>query len=317
MTRQTLEMYQVLFYIAAILLGLSFGYKLPGLESVVEMILWPALGVLLYTTFTQISFAKLNAAFGDFRFLAAALTGNFVFIPFVVWGMIMLLPDDPAIRLGVALVLLVPCTDWFIAFTQLGGGDAERAIVFTPVSLLFQILLLPAYLILFFGSEMTVLLATGDMLFAFGGIILLPLIAAYLTEKWAGISPQRRTVITGLGWLPVPLLSFVIFLIAYSQSYVLYEATSILWYPVAAFILFLIVAVLLSKAGAKFLNLPAEQGRVLAFSFGSRNSFVVLPLALALPEPFGIVVFIVVLQSLVELFGMAVYVWFVPNILFR
>ncbi|MEX0995367.1 MAG: hypothetical protein WD599_07535, partial [Balneolaceae bacterium] len=58
-------------------------------------------------------------------------------------------------------------------------------------------------------------------------------------------------------------------------------------------------------------------GRVLAFSFGSRNSFVVLPLALALPESFGITVMVVILQSLVELFGMALYVWVIPNVLFK
>lgn len=56
------------------------------------------------------------------------------------------LPDDPALRLGVRLALLVPCTDWFITFTQLGRGNTSRAIAVTPLNLLLQLLLLPVYL---------------------------------------------------------------------------------------------------------------------------------------------------------------------------
>jgi len=41
------------------------------------------------------------------------------------------------------------------------------------------------------------------------------------------------------------------------------------------------------------------------------------PLALALPEAYEIAVFVIVLQSLIELLGMAACVWLVPNVLFR
>ena len=317
MTSLSLEKYQVLIYSAAILTGLLFGVLLPGGYTIFETLLWPALALLLYATFTQVSISKLGNAFSDLRFIGTALTGNFILIPLVVWGMIQLLPHDPAIRLGVALVLLVPCTDWFITFTQLGGGDTERAIAFSPVSLLFQILLLPGYLFLFFGDELTVTLATSDMLFAFTGIILLPLLIAYLTQKWTNVHAGRQRFIHRMGWLPVPLLAVVIFMISASQSEIIFTATSALWPPAVAFITFLLMGALLAKILSAFMKLPVDQGRVLAFSLGSRNSFVVLPLALALPESFGVTVLVVVLQSLIELFGMAVYVWVIPNILFK
>jgi arsenite transporter len=82
-------------------------------------------------------------ALRDHRFMGAVLIGNFLLIPLVVWGLLAFLPDDPAIRLGVLVVLLVPCTDWFITFTHLGGGDTRRAIAATPVNLIVQIALLP------------------------------------------------------------------------------------------------------------------------------------------------------------------------------
>ncbi|MEX2657027.1 MAG: hypothetical protein WD272_05895, partial [Balneolales bacterium] len=227
-----------------------------------------------------------------------------------------ILPENTAVSLGVALVLLVPCTDWFITFTQLGGGETEQAIAFSPLSLLFQILLLPIYLFLFFGNELSMTLATHNMIQAFAGIIVLPLIIAFLTEKWAKSVPERQYIISRIGWLPVPLLAIVIFMISASQSQVLFEATFYLLYPAICFVAFLFITPLMAKILSTLVNLPVRQGRVLAFSLGSRNSFVVLPLALALPESFEITVFVVVLQSLIELFGMAAYVWFIPKILF-
>ena len=67
---------------------------------------------------------------------------------------------------------------------------------------------------------------------------------------------------------------------------------------------------------AGIFSLPAAQGRMLTFSFGTRNSFVVLPLALALPSSFELAAVVVVFQSLVELVGMAAFLWWVPKRLF-
>ncbi len=318
MSRQNLEKYQVLLYLAAILAGLLAGVSYPGLKAVLEPLLWPVLGLLLYATFTQVSLTNIPGAFRDRRFIGTALAGNFLIIPLIVLGFITLLPGHDAIRLGVALVLLVPCTDWFITFTRLGLGDTERAIAFSPLSLLFQILLLPVWLFLFFGDELTVTLATSEMVLAFFGIIVAPLVLAGITEKWVDAAPAWRSVlISGLGWMPVPLLAAVIFMIAASQAQVLFHASGLLVYPVICFVIFLVAAPVLAKVLAKVASLLVHQGRTLAFSFGSRNSFVVLPLALALPEAFEIAVFVIVLQSLIELFGMAVYVWLIPNVLFR
>ncbi len=164
---------------------------------------------------------------------------------------------------------------------------------------------------------MTVALATDHMLFAFFGIIILPLIVAYLTGKCAEKYSKNQRIITFLGWFPVPLLAFVIFLIAVSQAHVLTDATLVLIYPALAFISFLVITAFLSKALSMIVSLSVRQGRVLAFSLGSRNSFVVLPIAFALPELFEIAVFFIVLQSLIELFGMAIYVWVIPKFLFK
>ena len=316
LTRESLEKYQVLIYLTGILLGLLFGLTSPEQSQVLEWALWPLLGILLYTTFTQIPLAHLREAFSDTRFMTAAVIGNFVVLPPIVWGLMSLGPDLPAVKLGILLVLLVPCTDWFITFTHLGGGDTKRAITFTPVSLLLQLVLLPVYIWVFLGSEITTSVLQRELILAFLGLIVAPLLAAFATENWVEKRQGREAVIDALGWMPVPVLGLVVFSISAAQVNVVVDSLGILPGLFAVFFLFLAIAGILSKVLSKIFLLPTDQGRVLAFSLGSRNSFVVLPLALTLPSPFEVTVVVVVFQSLIELFGMAAYLWWVPNKLF-
>lgn len=143
--RDRLERHQVWACLVAVGLGLGFGAAAPGARPVLQALVWPVLATLLYATFTQVPLVRIGAALRDGRFLGAMLAGNFLFAPGLVAALLALAPDDPAIRLGIVLVLTVPCTDWFVAFTHLGGGDAARATAATPVLLLAQIALLPAY----------------------------------------------------------------------------------------------------------------------------------------------------------------------------
>lgn len=258
----------------------------------------------------------LQEAFSDIRFAATAVVGNFILLPLVVWGLAAFLPGNPPLRLGVLLVLLVPCTDWFITFTHLGGGDTRRAIFFAPLSLLLQMVLLPFYLWVFLGQDFSIAVARTEMAVAFAGLILLPLSAAFVTEKWVARRESHKGRLDRLAWLPVPLLALVVFSIAATQVALVAASVGLLWHLFAVFVAFLLIAALMARILARLFGLPPSQGRVLAFSFGTRNSFVVLPLALALPYSFEIAVVAVVFQSLVELFGMALFLWLVPNLLF-
>lgn len=316
MTRETLEKNQVFLYFFAILLGLITGLSNPALGPLAEAALWPVLGALLYATFTQIPLTHVRHAFSDPRFLTAAIAGNFVAVPLVVGGLLLFAPEDPAVRLGILMVLLVPCTDWFIVFTQLGKGDTGHAIAFTPISLLLQMLLLPVYLWAFLGNTLGINLAESDILTAFAALILTPLGAAFLTEQWSERRGSTARLFQALAWLPVPLLAVVVFIIAVSQVNLVVGAIGLLGRLTLLFTAYLLAAAGLARIFATIFRLPAAQGRALAFSFGTRNSFVVLPVALALPPAFEITVVVIVFQSLVELLGMIAYLWWVPQRLF-
>jgi len=316
LTRITLERRQVWVYMGCIVTGLALGSWLPSLASVFELLIWPALLALLYATFVQVPLLHLEQAFADRRFISAVLVGNFMLMPLAVWALVQGLPDNPALRLGVLLVLLVPCTDWFITFTQLGGGDVPRAAAVTPVNLLVQLLLLPFYLWLMVDTQLPDTLGARNVLPALL-VVLLPLVAALITERWMCRRPERNKLRERLAWWPVPLLGLVVLLIAGAQVSAVLDALDLLPRVVPVFIAYLIIAAGIAKLTAKAFHLPAAQSRTLAFSLGTRNSFLVLPFALALPQGWEVVAMVIVIQSLVELFGMLAYLRWVPGKLFR
>jgi len=317
-SRLALERRQVWLYLAGILAGLTLGIQAPSVGPLFDTLLWPVLGVLLYTTFVQVPLLHLRDAFRDLRFVLALLLGNFVLIPLLAWGLVLLLPDDPALRLGVLLVLLVPCTDWFITFTQLGRGDTARAIAVTPLNLLLQFLLLPVYLWWMLPSEQFAsVLSVQDLAPAAIGLIGIPLLLAALSERWMVARPSQAVWRERLAWWPVPLLTLVVFLIAAAQVGVVRDSAPMLLAVLPVFVAFALAAALIARVLMRLLALPVSSGRTLAFSLGTRNSFVVLPFALSLPAGWEATVVVIVFQTLVELFAMVFYLWWIPRHLFR
>jgi len=305
-TPARLDRLQLLFHLPALLLGLLLGVLAPGLGAALEVAVWPVLGLLLTATFAQLPLRRLLHRLGEGRFLAAALLGNFLLVPLLLALLLPLLPADPAVRLGVLLVLLAPCTDWFVTFAQLGRGDGAQAAAATPVLLLAQLLLLPAWLWLLLGEDVPALAAGGALGLAFLTLILLPLGAAWLTQALRGGAPGF------LAWWPVPLLSLVLFLVAASQAEAVRQALPSLGPVVAVFMAFLLAAPGLGLALGRGFGLSPRATRTLIFSLGTRNSFVVLPLALALPPAWAAAAVVIVAQSLVELLGLLAYLRVAP-----
>lgn len=66
---------------------------------------------------------------------------------------------------------------------------------------------------------------------------------------------------------------------------------------------------------ARAFRLDVPRSRAVVFSGATRNSLVVLPLALALPDAYAITPVIVVTQTLVELVGMVIYIRALPRLI--
>jgi ACR3 family arsenite efflux pump ArsB len=166
------------------------------------------------------------------------------------------------------------------------------------------------------GADLSSALALGDVWPALL-VVLIPLVAAALSERWIEARAERVVVRERLAWWPVPLLALVVFMIAGAQVNAVWGTLGLFPMIVPLFVVFLVAAALIAKGLTRMMALPTDQGRTLAFSLGTRNSFVVLPFALTLPAGWEIAAVVIVVQSLVELFGMVFYLWWMPHRLFR
>jgi ACR3 family arsenite efflux pump ArsB len=293
-------------------MGALLGVSAPSAAPVFEKLLWPVLAALLYVTFAQVPLLEVRELLGHGLFLEALLLVNFAAVPPLVWGLTRWLPPDPVILLGVYLVLLAPCTDWFVTFTLLGKGDARLAIAATPALLLAQMLLLPAWLWLFLGGELAGLARTRGFLAAFLGLIVVPLGLVALTEAAARRSRVWARWLRFTALLPVPLLALTVLIIAAAQIHSIRASWRLLGATAAVFFAFAMLAPWLARLVARRFGLAVAEQRTVIFSAGTRNSFVVLPLAVGLPPGWELAAAVIVLQSLIELGALIAYLWWVP-----
>ncbi|WP_312513368.1 arsenic resistance protein [Massilia sp.] len=305
--RDTLERRQTGIYFAAVLFAALAATFIPG-TTALEAAVNPALALMLFVTFLQVPLAELGRAFTQTRFLGALLATNFVVVPLLVALLLPLAPGVPLVQLGVLLVLLAPCIDYVVTFSHLGRADARLLLAATPVLLGAQMLLLPVYLKLLLGDAAAALVEPGPFVDAFVWLIAVPLILAALVQLWAARSRSGARTNESLGLLPVPATALVLFVVVASVVPQLGQARDAALGVLPLYLAFAVLAPIAGWLVARLFRLDAPAGRAVAFSGATRNSLVVLPLALAVPGAVPILPAVIVTQTLVELLAELVYV---------
>ncbi|WP_245614525.1 arsenic resistance protein [Actinokineospora inagensis] len=282
----------------------------PGLAHAVN----PVLGALLYVTFLQVPAAELLRSLRDGRFLSATLVVNFIVVPGVVAATFVVLPTGQALRIGVLLVLLTPCVDYVIVFSGLAGGSNRRLLAATPLLLVAQMLLLPVFLYLFLGSDLAGVVEIGPFVEAFLVLVVIPLALAWATQGWAARAPAGRTVAAAASSTMVPLMAATLLVVVASQVPKVRGHLGDVAAVIPCYAAFPVVMAFAGWAVARVFRLDVPAARAVVFSGATRNSLVVLPLALALPDRLALAAAVVVTQTLVEVLGMVVYVRLVPRL---
>ncbi|MBE8519206.1 arsenic resistance protein [Amycolatopsis sp. H6(2020)] len=310
-----MERHQVTIYIGALVTGALVGWTVPAAGPGLAHAINPVLGLVLYVTFLQVPVADLGRSLRAGRFLVAALVVNFVVVPLVVAAMFAFLPDDRAVQLGVLLVLLAPCVDYVIVFSGLAGGNSRQLLAATPLLLIAQMLLLPGFLYLFLGSGLSDAVEAGPFVEAFVVLILIPLGLAWLTQAWAARRTSGQRVAEAMGTTMVPSMALTLAIVVASQIPKLDDGFTYVAQVVPFFVVFLVIMAFAGVAVARLFRLDVPAGRAIVFTGATRNSLVVLPLALALPDVLSAAAVVVVTQTLVEVVGMVLYGRAVPRLL--
>jgi ACR3 family arsenite efflux pump ArsB len=234
------------------------------------------------------------------------------------WFYVMALIAGGWVLMGVYLVLLTPCIDYVIVFTQLGKGDEKLMLAATPLLFVVQMILLPGYLWLFMGSDAAAIMKAGPFVEAFLLLIVVPLLLAVMTQVLCkkGVGAQR--LLHATAWLPVPMMALALVVVVASQIGKVYNDLNSIVNVIPIYAVYLIIMPFISRFIAKLFQLDTGAGRALIFSAATRNSLVVLPLALSLsPEWATIVAAVIVTQTIVELAGELIYIRLVSGVIMR
>lgn len=317
-SREQVENNQVWLYAFVLMIAAGFGLLWPESSESLDGMISIVLGILMYGMFAQIPFFRLKEALINRRFIYALLLTNYIAVPILVWGLTWFLPADPAILLGVLLVLLTPCIDYVIVFTQLGRGNEKLVLVSTPILFVTQMLFLPIYLWLFMGEKAAEIVSVGPFVEAFIGLIVVPLVLALLTQWWSRRQSQGERLLDATAWLPVPFMALTLFVVVASQISKVYTSFDSISQVIPVYVAYMAITPMIARIVSRIFLLDTGAGRALIFSAGTRNSLVVLPFALALPEPLnGVASAVIVTQTIVELIGELLYIRLVPRVLVR
>lgn len=311
--RDILERQQVWIYFAAVVLAAILGFSVSGTGEL-EGAINSALSFMLFVTFLQVPLPEIGRGFQETRFLGALLVSNFIAVPILAFLLSELAIDDALLRLGILMVLLTPCIDYVITFAHLGQADARLLLSSTPILLLVQLALLPIYLGLFLGDEAADLVRVGPFVHAFVWLIAVPLICAGAIQLWAARHTTGQRVSDVLGLLPVPATAVVLFLVVAATVPVLGAASRHALSALPIYIAFAVIAPFVGWGIARAFGLQPAGSRAVSFSTATRNSLVVLPLALAVPGAIPVLPTVIVTQTLVELVAELIYIRIIPRI---
>ena len=155
--------FAALLFAAAMCAGLFTAAVVPGASGFVSGAIDPLIMVLLTVLFLDIRFTGAGQLLKAPRTLTAVMGMNFLIIPILAFGLTALaIPGDSMLRLGVLIYLLFPCTDWFLGFIRITGGNTVLGAALIPINLCIQVTLYPFWISLFTGEPI------GAVLSAFG-----------------------------------------------------------------------------------------------------------------------------------------------------
>ncbi|MEX2625883.1 MAG: bile acid:sodium symporter [Ilumatobacteraceae bacterium] len=294
---------QVAVVLAAVVVGLVVGLAFDPGDSAARIVV-PALIGLLTITFAGVRREAWRRAVRPHRRVAvASLLLNFVWAPTVALVLgTTLLVDEPALRIGLVMLLVTPCTDWYLVFTRSAGGNVPLAAALLPVNLVAQMALLPVYVPVLTGAEADVPL--GDLITSVLVVLGVPLVivgAARLVAARTGRTATLESAAARLEPFGVGLLGVAIVGIFAAHATAVRDDPVAFVRIVVPVAIFFVVAYATATMVARLLGAAHAERVALTTSTMARNSPIALAVAAATFPDRPLVIVALVVGPLLEL----------------
>ena len=232
--------------------------------------------LMLYAVFLEIPLKDLKNSFKNHKYTLTTLIINFIWTPLLGYLLANLfLGSNLDLIIGFFMLILTPCTDWYLIFTKMAKGDVGINLSILPINLILQIILLPVYLIIFFTQTNSI--DYTQILYSLIIVIIIPFVMSGLTKVILNADLKNR--ITGVfSNFQTVFLSLAIVSIFASQGGLLFRHFTSLIIVFIPLIIFFTVNMALAYLVSRRLNFTYGEYAGLTMTTLARNS----PLALAI-----------------------------------
>ena len=312
----TITKLQPVIIILAVVIGIVLGQFSFASSDGSELLMEFFLMALLFFAFLGIDVRDIAKAFGNRKFTATALTLNFIWTPiFAVLLGYLFLSDSLDMRIGLLMMLVTPCTDWYIVFTGMAKGNTALSTSILPLNFIVQVIMLPLCLFLYLGT--TTSFDIGPVLFGIAFVLIIPFVLANAVKilmRRAGKEERLTETVSSHGDnLQLLFLCLAIVVMFASQGKMLVEEPELLVKMLIPLGVFFLVMFIISQVVAKRLKFSHPDSVSLTMTTLARNSPLDLAIAV-IAFPFNpLIALVLVIGPLIELPVLAL----VANVLLR
>lgn len=296
------ERYQSLIIVTAVLIGLMIG-GIPVIQMYAGAFIVPFLMIMLYGLFIMMPFDSIVLSFRKIRFLGISLFINFIWTPMIAYGIgTLFLSDHPLLMIGFIMLMVTPCTDWYLVFTGIAKGNTALSTSLLPINLALQIILLPVYLYLFFGTYESV--GSKDILESILLVLIVPMVLAVITKSLLAVRRLdilEKRISSVFGKLNIILLSLAVMAMFASERESLIGNPGVVLLLLIPLLLFFLVTFFVSRVLGRLMKFNYADLVSLTMTTMARNSPIALAIAVTAFSDEPLIALALIIGPLIEL----------------
>lgn len=216
--------------------------------------------LMLFGLFLEVDMNELKNSFKNVKFTSTSLIINFLWTPLFGYFLgSLFLKGNVDVLIGFFMLILTPCTDWYLVFTKMAKGDLTLSLSILPINLVLQIILLPIYLMIFFSSGNT--MDYSQLAYSLLIVIVIPFVAAQIVKFILNADLKEKTTNLFTS-LQIWFLSLAVFCIFASQGELLFDNLNSVLTIFIPLILFFIANVIIDLLLSEKINSHTQNMQV-------------------------------------------------------
>ena len=225
-------------------------------------------------------------------------------VPLVgLWYCIIIFVGSQALfMVGLIIYFMSPCTDWFLSFTRLSGGNVALGTALIPINMTMQLLLYPYYLQWF--SQSTVQIEAGTIGSTLLNWFFLPLLLAIICHQVLRVllTPGYfKGILDRADQATLWLTAFLVLQIFAGNIPVIMEHIAVFIWVLVAVLTFFLLTFLLVESLSRLFQLGYPEHALLTMTVAARNAPLMLAVTLAALPNQPLIYAALIIGMLVEL----------------